>query len=304
MDVLQTSSASKYASRKSSCLSVLYTPFSLSVSLTTYPISVISLSSSRHIHSCLFVARFQTPAFSIRSILNHNVPPWSHHLSLLILFPHPSSSSISKSHLLQPRSGPVGSGEWGADGQPERERKGGRQETLRNYWAGETPWCQKFTCKKKLPASPAFLICIHSVSPLVLSLPASCLLASSFSLSPSLTIFLPPPLCPSVSLIILHCSTCTVVQHWQSELCTHTRMRTSAHSHTHADSRAHRETHAHHFRRPPSSSLTPLHCRHETCYNPRCARASSKDTGSTTSKLHSAHTQCGLLFIPPTYLRN
>lgn len=133
MDVLQTSSASKYASRKSSCLSVLYTPFSLSVSLTTYPISVISLSSSRHIHSCLFVARFQTPAFSIRSILNHNVPPWSHHLSLLILFPHPSSSSISKSHLLQPRSGPVGSGEWGEgeggqmDSLKERERGGGRR---------------------------------------------------------------------------------------------------------------------------------------------------------------------------------
>lgn len=144
-------------------------------------------------------------------------------------------------------------GGGGADGQPERERKGGRQETLRNYWAGETPWCQKFTCKKKLPASPAFLICIHSVSPLVLSLPASCLLASSFSLSPSLTIFLPPPLCPSVSLIILHCSTCTVVQHWQSELCTHTRMRTSAHSHTHAQTRAHTGRHT-----PTTSGAPPL----------------------------------------------
>lgn len=89
---------------------------------------------------------------------------------------------------------------------------------------------------EKLPASPAFLICIHTVSPPpVLSSPPSYLPTSllSFTLLPYLSSF--PSLSLCVSFIILHCSTCTVVQHLQSELCT--QAHTLTNTHTEGDTR-------------------------------------------------------------------
>lgn len=157
---------------------------------------------------------------------------------------------------------------------------------------------------QKLPASPAFLICIHGLSSSC-SLLSSCImpphLFPSFScLPPSQPPCLPLSLCPSVSLVILHCSTCTVVQHRQSELCTHThtrRARRHPHLQTHTHTQ-HRETHTHHFRQPPPS-LTSFHCRHETLYNPWCASASSRDIASITSQLYSAFTHHSIPHMNP-----
>lgn len=149
------------------------------------------------------------------------------------------------------------------------------QKGSRCDWVGETPWCQKFTCKNS-PLPPRFLICIHSLS----SPSALCLL----NLSPSLVLsfclpsFLPHYLPASSSLsfgvsyhpalLYLHCGAALTIR---------------MHSHTH------RETHTHHFRQPPPS-LTPLHCRHETFYNPWCASSSSRDSATTTSNQYSAFT--------------
>lgn len=118
---------------------------------------------------------------------------------------------------------------------------------------------------QKLLTSPAFphlyaqSLLSHIVSPHF-----SPLLPSSPS--PSFLTSLTPPLCPSVSLIILHCFTCNVVRHWQSGFCTHTHIHTHAGRHTPTTSGS------------PPPFLTPLHCRHETHYNPQCASFSSTDT--------------------------
>lgn len=103
---------------------------------------------------------------------------------------------------------------------------------------------------QKLLASPAFLICIHSLS-------SSCSLLSSFitpphlsSLPPSLPQFLPLSVLLFVSyhpaLLHLHCGAALTIR------TLHTSAQTYKHTHTQ------RETHAHHFRQPPSLSHTFL----------------------------------------------
>lgn len=107
---------------------------------------------------------------------------------------------------------------------------------MRYDWAGETPWCQEIHLHK-LPASPAFLICIHSVSPsfsLLLHHASSPLyLSSSFSLSP-----LPHLLLPCLPLSVLLCllSSCIAPPAlWCStdnQNSAHIRGCTQAHAHT------------------------------------------------------------------------
>lgn len=93
----------------------------------------------------------------------------------------------------------------------------------------------------KTPCLPRFFSHLYSQCLLSFCImpPQPPLPPSSSPSCPSFLTSLPPPSfpssCPSVSLIILHCFTCTVVRHRQSELCTHTHMRaqTCTNTHTH-----------------------------------------------------------------------
>lgn len=109
-------------------------------------------------------------------------------------------------------------------------------------WAGGTPWCQKLTCKNSL--LPPLFSSVFTVSPLPV------LLHHTPHLSPSLPLCLCIPDPPShflnsfpslsfcVSLVILHCPTCTVVvQHLQSELCTQAHIYRLSLTHTEGDTR-------------------------------------------------------------------
>lgn len=186
-----------------------------------------------------------------------------HHI-LLTVFPHLSSSFapvFSKSS--PPTSQCLCRGILRAIDRKRKEDNEMGAERSGYDWARETPRCQKFTCKNSLlpplfssvftvssPVLPVSLL-HHASSPL--SLPPFFPFSSSVSFTTSPRPFLHHHLCPSVSLITLHCSTCTVVQHWQSELCTHTHIHAQRHT---SYLSARRETHAHHFRQPPPS-LTP-----------------------------------------------
>lgn len=128
---------------------------------------------------------------------------------------------------------------------------------------------------QKLPASPAFLICIHSLS-------SSPSLLSSITpphLSPSVPQFLPlsVPLCIFYhpALLHLHCGAALTIR------ALHTSAHTCKHTHTH------RGRHTPTTSGSPPPALTPLCWRHETFYNPWCASVSSGDTTSITSKQYS-----------------
>lgn len=178
-------------------------------------------------------------------------------------------------------------------GRGKKIRLGGQKRSTLD-WVGETPRCQKFTCKSsQLP--PLFSSVFMVFPPPVLSSPpASCLL-TSFPLS---LVCLPHNLPASLSLSVLPCllSSCIAPPApWCS-----TDNQNSARIHIHdghagthtyrlIHTHTHRETHTHHFRQPPPS-LTSFHCRHETLYNPWCASASSRDIASITSQLYSAFT--------------
>lgn len=171
------------------------------------------------------------------------------------------------------------------------------------------PWCQKFTCTNSL-LPPLFLICIQSLL-------SSCIMLPHLSPSPFLSLCLPPsfphylPAFPSLSfcvsyhpaLLHLHCGAALTIKN-----SAHIHTRTEAHERTHTFSLSHKHTHT--GRHTPTTSgspppsLTPLHCRHETFYNPWCASASSRHTSGATSKQFCIHTRCGVLFKPHNYNNN
>lgn len=155
------------------------------------------------------------------------------------------------------------------------------QQRSRCDWAGGTPpsllprcllpGVRRFTCKNSLPP-PLFLSSVFTVSPLLLHhasspSPLASLLLSLLSLLPYLTPHTPPPppapcSCPSMSLIILHCFTCTVVRHRQSELCTHTHMHAQTCTHTRTYTHEEARTNVRHTRTgrhtPTTSGSPPL----------------------------------------------
>lgn len=110
------------------------------------------------------------------------------------------------SHLLTPPGFPVG------------KRESDRQKGGTGWDRGD----RQSVCEKppgvgnspaKTPRFPRFSSSVCTVSALPHRVSSSLSLASSFSPSPSFLTSLTPPLCPSVSLIILHCFTCNVVRH-------------------------------------------------------------------------------------------
>lgn len=286
MDILQIFSASKYASHKplasvslslSFCLSLLPSREShfshLTFNSLPFPFSFIHYSFFDPSIFILFRSQPQCPTLVSTYLC------WLYYPISPPPPPFQSTLKVISSHL------PVS--QWGKterDRQTERKKMRWGQETWRYDWSGETTWRQKFICKNSL-LPHAFLICIQSLF-LLFSPPASCLLNSLprfLFLSVSLHSYLPAfslSFCVSYhpALLHLHCGAALTIR----------TLHTYTEAHTLTDSCTHRETHAHHFRQPPPPpSLTPLHCRHETLYNPWCASALNQEK-MLASKQYSA----------------